>query len=96
MANAGNGQHEAKAAVQFAIPCDEPESFALEPFHAMFQIALMTAHFLDYPGRQSLAAGQGVLAIFFLRVQNAQGPDGEMDRSVRSEKGFRNAPRIGC
>jgi hypothetical protein len=52
LANAWNGQHEAKAGVQFAIPCDEPESFALQPFHAMLQIALMTAHFLDYHGRR--------------------------------------------
>ena len=45
----------------------------------MLQIALMTTHFLDCHDRQSLAGSQGVLAIFFLRVHNAQGLDSAGD-----------------
>jgi len=47
--------NEVKAAVQFGITDDEPQSFAPQPCHALFKVFLMALHLLDHQDGQSLA-----------------------------------------
>src|SRR6202171_1945432 len=58
----------------------------------MLQITLMTLHFLDNHGGQSLAARQGMLAIFFLGMYHAQGLDGARDGAQAQGQRTRGLP----